>query len=235
MTTPAPTAVSRAVPTVGPWLLVPSPDTSITRALGGKPVLCKKACRIVDRGADRGAACEGSRRCREPGREGFRVLGVADHCPARDQFLLAFACPFHISERNGAMRAGRYHVEEALALHGFCVAVPLKLEFLVIDAARNVGGQDCRCVHGPRPVSSGRGCDAQRCPETGRAQTEERGDAQTEECDWQISSAAAPSAQRNTMQPRGERNELREARGSAKGNSKSRTTRKGPPPAAVRL
>ena len=106
MVTPPPPPRRAPSSTARPALLVPSPETSMTRRSALTPLAASCAIAKSMRGADRGAAAEGARRREQRGGERLGAFAVAD-----DRQSTTTCCssgPAHSTkhQRDGAMRAG---------------------------------------------------------------------------------------------------------------------------------
>ena len=89
---------------------------------------------------------EGARRGKQRVGEFLRIGLVADQRPVDDRLLLGFARPFDEGDGDGAMRARADRLQQARADDRCGIAAPLQAEFLIIDAARDVGREHQRDV-----------------------------------------------------------------------------------------
>ncbi len=131
-------------------MLVPSPETSITRRLVSMALSANSAKEksiaapiAVRPRNERGAALIAAAKARAS-------AGIADHRPVDHHPLFAVAGPFDVSERNRAVRPGRDCIEELLALDRVRIAAPLERELVVVDAAGDIRGEHDRGVDGDR-------------------------------------------------------------------------------------
>ena len=166
MTTPALTALSRACVTGAPWLLVPSPETSMTRRSVSQPHSPMQRRGEGDRRSDRRASDEGTRRRGEFGGEIRRVRLVANDGPIDDRLLFALAGPLDETDGDRGVSPGADGVEEPRVDDRLGIAAPLQREFVLVDAARDVRRQhqfDIHALAGGRPMrGERRRCESDR-------------------------------------------------------------------------
>src|SRR5258708_1278243 len=102
----------------------------------------KGVARVVDGRAERGEAGEGAWRREEYAGNPARRLVVADHHPIGDDFLRLGARPFDEGDGDRAVRTGLDRLDDARVGHRRGVALALQAKLVLIDAARDVGGEN---------------------------------------------------------------------------------------------
>ena len=96
----------------------------------------------LDAAADRGAVGERAGQFQQLVAEFARRCRAVDHGPVDHELLRAETRPFDKADRNALMRAGADRVEHLRIGDRRGITLALQQEFRMIDAARDIGGQD---------------------------------------------------------------------------------------------